>query len=396
MTPADGQATRWASSGLAYLTGDPDGPPDFSRAAVLARADSLAARFGHDAAELLAGRAGFRGLRRRGQISAGGATRLLRALDGWVALTLSRQSDLDSVNGLLSTDDAMEDPWPLIAAAAGRWEASAFVQRAQLFEIPSAVAGSIEASAPRVTDTWPQREPRAPGPDVLVVDLSAMWAGPLCGMLLAHGGATVIKVESPDRPDGARAGDRRFFAWMNSDKHSHQASFRGDTTELRRLLDVADVVIEASRPRALERAGLDANSGRPKPGRVWVRITGYGPEHGGLVAFGDDAAVAGGLVGVGRHGPVFCGDAIADPLTGIEAAGAVVESLRRGGGEVIDIAMAEVAATYAMLPALAVADPDALEILRPRVPESAGHQKHWVTRGLPDLAVRRLAEVSGI
>ena len=35
-------------------------------------------------------------------------------------------------------------------------------------------------------------------------------------------------------------------------------------------------------------------------------------------------------------GPVFCGDAIADPLTGLEAASAVVDSLSRGGGEVIE------------------------------------------------------------
>ncbi|MGB8391271.1 MAG: CoA transferase, partial [Mycobacterium sp.] len=34
---------RWGSSGLAYLTGLPDGPPDFSRANVLARAEHAAA-----------------------------------------------------------------------------------------------------------------------------------------------------------------------------------------------------------------------------------------------------------------------------------------------------------------------------------------------------------------
>jgi hypothetical protein len=71
-------------------------------------------------------------------------------------------------------------------------------------------------------------------------------------------------------------------------------------------------------------------------------------------AFGDDAAVAGGLVGTavgaGLDGPVFCGDAIADPLTGLEAALAVAESLARGGGELIHVSLAAVAATYAALP----------------------------------------------
>ena len=61
------------------------------------------------------------------------------------------------------------------------------------------------------------------------------------------------------------------------------------------------------------------------------------------------AAVAGGLVGATSDGPVFCGDAIADPLTGFEASRAVGESLRRGGGEVVEVSMAQVAARYAAL-----------------------------------------------
>jgi hypothetical protein len=44
---------------------------------------------------------------------------------------------------------------------------------------------------------------------------------------------------------------------------------------------------------------------------------------------------------------VFCGDAIADPLTGLHAALAAAESLSRGGGELIEFSMAAVAATYA-------------------------------------------------
>jgi hypothetical protein len=56
------------------------------------------------------------------------------------------------------------------------------------------------------------------------------------------------------------------------------------------------------------------------------------------------------LVGTG---PVFCGDAIADPLTGLEAMVAVTESLRRGGGELVHVAMAAVAASYAESPAAA-------------------------------------------
>ena len=83
-----------------------------------------------------------------------------------------------------------------------------------------------------------------------------------------------------------------------------------------------------------------------------LRITGHGADGAGadFVAFGDDAAVAGGLVGRSADGPVFCADAVADPLAGLEAAAAAVEALARGGGELIDVAMSAVAAGYAALP----------------------------------------------
>jgi len=348
-------AYRWAASGLALLTGDPDGLPDFSRAQVLAHATAVAEPLGHDAATLLTGRAAMTDARRRGPVSTGGASRLLRAADGWVAATMSREQDLASVPAIVEST-AIDDPWQALAEFAARSSASAFVDRAQLLEVPAAALGATAPAAPRITRRWPQAERRL-GPDLLVVDLSSMWAGPLCGMVLRSLGATVVKVESPRRPDGTRSGHPDFFTWMNGGKHICSADLRDDADVVARLLDAADVVIEASRPRALVQTGLNADRRAARAGRVWIRITGYGPNHPDRVAFGDDAAIAGGLAGAGAHGPVFCGDAIADPLTGITAAHHVVESLHRGGGEVVDIAMAEVAATYAALPTTAPPEP---------------------------------------
>jgi crotonobetainyl-CoA:carnitine CoA-transferase CaiB-like acyl-CoA transferase len=134
---------------------------------------------------------------------------------------------------------------------------------------------------------------------------------------------------------------------MNGGKLSYAADF-DDAGRLRELLAIADVVIESSRPAALRRRGLGPEDVAARDGRVWLSITGHADT--GRVAFGDDAAVAGGLVGQGADGPVFCADAIADPLTGLHAALEVVRSLRRGGGETVHVAMSEVAATYAALP----------------------------------------------
>ena len=44
---------------------------------------------------------------------------------------------------------------------------------------------------------------------------------------------------------------------------------------------------------------------------------------------------------------MFCGDAIADPLTGLCAAAAVAGALARGGGVLLDVAMADVGASFA-------------------------------------------------
>jgi hypothetical protein len=340
--------SKWGSSGLAFLTGLPDGPADFSRANVLARAERIAA----DAATLLSGRAALLGLRRGGRVSAGGATRLLAARDGWCAITLSRPDDVAAVPALLHADNVPADPWPTLQRWIAAHPVSAVVERAGLLDIPAAALGEAydrAAIGPRIRRLGPAAPARA---GLLVADLSSMWAGPLCGQLLARAGATVVKVESPRRPDGTRAGDRGFFDWINGEKLSYCLDFDSQADELRELLAVADIVIEGSRPAALARRRLgpdDLDAMAPRAGRIWLRITGYDASPS-RPAFGDDAAVAGGLVAGSRKDPVFCGDAIANPLTGLEAAQAVIESLRRGGGELIEVSMAAVAATYAALP----------------------------------------------
>ncbi|MDV6264643.1 CoA transferase [Rhodococcoides yunnanense] len=352
--PSDSVA-RWARNGLAALTGDPASSPDFSRAGILGVADTAAAPFGVPVEDLLAGRAALTGKRRQGRVSLGGKSRLVLARDAWFAITLARDSDVESVAALFTVSEKIDDPWAHIARAAPDWIAAELVERAQLLGIPAAKLGEAHGPAIVASRLWTQREPSKIDHDLLVVDLSAMWAGPLCGHLLNKLGATVVKVESPNRPDGARSGNPDFFRWMNVEKRMLSTTLSDTNVDVAALMDEADVVIESSRPRALQHLGLDAHSRRPRPGRVWVRITGYGQAIGARekVAFGDDAAVAGGLVGYDRRGPVFCGDAIADPLSGLEAAYAVTESLARGGGELIDVSMAGVAAKYASVPTCA-------------------------------------------
>jgi crotonobetainyl-CoA:carnitine CoA-transferase CaiB-like acyl-CoA transferase len=369
-------ALDWAGSGLAYLTGSPDGTPDFSRAAVLAEArrvsTDIAGLLGVevDAAAMLAGRAAILGLTRRGRISAGGATRLLRTLDGWCAVALPRDDDVATLPALMEVDAVTGDPWEVLSRWTATRSTDEVVDRARLLDIAVAALGEAAAEPPTVRRCGTSAGPRRPD-GLLVADLSSLWAGPLCGQLLARAGAVVVKVESPSRPDGTRRGEPAFFDWMNAGKLSYCLDFDRESDALHRLLDAADIVIEGSRPAALRRRGLTAEDLAGRKGRIWLRIRGY-REQPDRPAFGDDAAVAGGLVGGGADGPLFCGDAIADPLTGLEAARAVGETLRRGGGEVVEVSMAQVAARYAALTQSADSDaPAESPTLPPAVPPAS-------------------------
>jgi CoA-transferase family III len=375
--PAHCAVLAWARSGLMHLTGQACGPPLAPRAPVLARAAALTAaiagltgrdfgpvRLGLD--HVLAFRASLNGWSRRGAVSANGSCRILRAADGWLAVNLARPDDLRAVpavlgrnlpgldcpDGLLAADTA----WNALEAEATARRAAELAETAQAVGIPASVLP---------TPTPPPAPPRDPPPPVaatrlgpggaaprLVLDLSAMWAGPLCASILGRAGWRVLKVEDVRRPDGARSGPAAFYAGLHGGSQTVILDFgsapgRG---ELTRLAGQAGIVIESSRPRALRRLGLVAEDWlSAAPGRVWVSVTGYGrPDPQQRVAFGDDAAVAGGLVAWAPDGtPVFCGDAIADPLSGLHAAVAALAAQAAGGGWLIDVAMAGVCADMA-------------------------------------------------
>jgi crotonobetainyl-CoA:carnitine CoA-transferase CaiB-like acyl-CoA transferase len=361
-------AFAWAASGAMALTGHPDGPPRLLRGPVVTRmratVRAIAAastRLGTvvdlepELATVLTGRAAQLGLRRHGRRSAAGATRLLPAADGWVAISLARLADIEAVPAVVEAPVRDGDTWAALAEFAARATAHDVAARGQLFGIPAAALPqpSEPARPPvRIIGAGASRVARAPDRP-LVVDLSSMWAGPLCAHVLGRAGMRVVKVEAVHRPDGARAGDRTFFDWLHAGHESVALDLHNDegVRALHALISRADMVIEASRPRALLQLGIDARTAlTARPGMTWVSITGYGrdDDHAHLVAFGDDAAVAGGLVADDHDGaPVFAGDAIADPLTGLVAAHHALAAHLAGGGALIDVAMAGVAATAA-------------------------------------------------
>ena len=196
---------------------------------------------------------------------------------------------------------------------------------------PPPRTGLPVVASPRIDTSTPADE-RPP----LVVDLSSLWAGPLCSHLLQRNGARVIKVESAHRPDAARAGSPEFFDLLNTGKQSVVVDVRTNDGRhaLRRLAHCRRCrhrSIATPRPRTTrrDRRRAHARRERTRPSGSRSPATGATGEAANRVAFGDDAAVAGGLVVYDDRGPCFCADAIADPLTGMVAAAACLERLLR-------------------------------------------------------------------
>ncbi|HUR79072.1 MAG TPA: CoA transferase [Acidimicrobiales bacterium] len=267
-------------------------------------------------------------------------SRLLQTSDGWVAVTLPRDSDVELLPAWVGADLVGLD------AAVRARTCAELVDGAELLGLAVSALGEYAGPSIRVSPAAQDLPLRTQ--EARVLDLSALWAGPLAAHLLANDGATVVKAESTQRPDNLKHGRPDLYDELNSNKQIVTFDW-DDRDALRELVDAADVVIESSRPRALEQRGLVARDilGAADGPRVWASITGYG-RGSNRVAFGDDAAVAGGLVRYKNGKPHFKGDAIADPLTGQAAHEAISQALSDGVVCLLDVAMAGVARDQAV------------------------------------------------
>ena len=282
-----------------------------------------------------------------GRANVGGASRLIRCADGWIAISLARPDDFASVPAWLGVE--FED-WSTIEKVVASASTAMTVKRAGLLGLACAAVGERVARGcgcqmESLGDAAPKRVDQ-----LVVANLASLWAGPLAADVLARCGARVLTVESTSRPDGARAWPE-FFDDLHSNCEFVVMDFTTDAgrRELAELLQRVDVVIEGSRPRALEQLGLDARTIARNGPQLWVSITGHGrdAQHAHRIGFGDDAAAAGGLVGWVNDEPRFLADAIADPITGLTAAATIIQLAGRGGRWLVDAPLAAIAASYA-------------------------------------------------
>lgn len=205
------------------------------------------------------------------------------------------------------------------------------------------------------TDT---AQPDLPLSGVRVLDLSRVFAGPLCGQVLADFGAEVIKVEHPGRGDdtrdwGIRIGktETTYYNGMNRNKRSITLDLQSPEaiSIVREMLPQFDVVIHNFKTGGAEKLGLGFEQLKAiKPDLIYCAIAGYdtsGPEakrpgydlviqgEAGLMALNGDAGMP----------PLKFGVAVVDMMTGMYAAQAVLAALfrreRTHKGQLIEMAL---------------------------------------------------------
>src|SRR5689334_4278048 len=106
--------SAWSTSTAAALTGRAGGPALEAPAAVVERMQALGEPLGVDVVELLGWRAEAMRLERQGDVSPGGAARLLPTLDGWVCVNLPREDDVGMIPAWLEAGDPGSNHWPFV------------------------------------------------------------------------------------------------------------------------------------------------------------------------------------------------------------------------------------------------------------------------------------------
>ena len=263
---------------------------------------------------------------------------------GWLSCDLGAAGDDERFAALLSTLPASTTA-PDVAEAAQEWRLAVCNYRPWEQEEPEDPILSV-AAAPLALPLRPAR-PGPPLEGVTVVDLTAMWAGPLATRILRTLGATVSKVEPAARLDGTRGLDGKGIYPGGRQRHPGQDSalFNALNRGKDRLpLDLrdpaqrelflsrargADLVVESFSPRVMRNFGLEApvlNSGTGRPTLVSVPAFGPGPRRD-WVAYGTGIHALSGLGDLGDGRFAAPAVAYADPVAGFVTAFAAVAAL---------------------------------------------------------------------
>ncbi|MDR2162462.1 MAG: CoA transferase [Clostridiales Family XIII bacterium] len=192
---------------------------------------------------------------------------------------------------------------------------------------------------------------------IKILDLTWVYAGPYCTLLLHDLGADVIKVESPNGGDHTRrfppfrGGASGYFYSLNRGKKScilDLKSKEGNEAFLS-LVKTADVVTENFAPGVMEKLGIGYNVLKGiNPRIIYGSIYGFGSfgPYAGRVSFDPVAQATGGFmsqIGYPEERPIKAGAGIADALSGIYLALGIVAAIHErehtGRGQRVEVSM---------------------------------------------------------
>ena len=188
---------------------------------------------------------------------------------------------------------------------------------------------------------------------IKVVELAGIGPGPMCAMLLADLGATVLRIDRPGPQDLGVARPLRYDLLLRGRRALAVDLKRLEGKALAlRLVEHADALIEGFRPGVTERLGLGPEDCLARnPRLVYGRVTGWGQEGPLAHAAGHDInyiSLVGALHAFGRRGqaPVpplnLLGDFAAGALyLALGIVSAILEVQRSGKGQVVDAAMVD-------------------------------------------------------
>jgi hypothetical protein len=237
---------------------------------------------------------------------------------GFVSCELGAPGDEEAFARLLSVT-AAETPQEL-AVEAQRWRLPVVDYR----EPPSSNCAGLGG----------HRRPKpAQLNGVTVLDLTAMWAGPLATALLQSCGARVRKVETDVRLDGMRDTPAVYEA-LNAGKERLSLDLReaADREEFLDAVRAADVVVESFSRRVMPNFGLDHEALQAvNPPVISVSMPAFpgdSPERD-WVAYGTGVHAASGLGDLGDGAMAAPAISYPDPVAGFTAFAAIAQRLAR-------------------------------------------------------------------
>ena len=274
---------------------------------------------------------------------------MIQARDGFLVFNMAREEDWSLLPALLETE-RRSISWSELEFSVQNKSHRPLLERARLMGLPVSVPFDTEVSNSWQDDLFTVSSTNHLPKDLKVLDFSSLWAGPLCSHLLLNLGCKVVKVESRNRRDISGSATPRLFSVLNKDKELLIVDFQNEAEleSLRQMICDADIVIEGSRPRAFEALGIDRRSIRSlqtsaqRHNQLWLSLTAYGRFGAAAewVGFGDDVAASAGVLDRSSDGGYgFVGDAIADPLAGLQAAVTIKECLTQNLRGFLDLSL---------------------------------------------------------